>query len=52
MWGPQGSRETGRPRNGLQRNTLTEAGKRDWRELRSIARDKRKWKELIDNLCP
>jgi hypothetical protein len=24
---------------------------RSWRELRSIARDRRKWKELIDNLC-
>jgi hypothetical protein len=25
--------------------------KRSWRELRAIARDRRKWKELVENLC-
>jgi hypothetical protein len=40
MWNPQGSRKRGRPK----RSTLTEAGKRNWRELRPIARDRRKWK--------
>jgi hypothetical protein len=52
MWNPQDSRKKrGRPRDSWQRSTLTEAGKRSWRELRPIARDRRKWKELIDNLC-
>jgi hypothetical protein len=46
MWNPQGSRKTGRPRNIWQRSTLTESGKRSWRELRPIARDRRKWKGL------
>jgi hypothetical protein len=51
MWNPQGSRKRGRPKNSWQRSTLTEAGKRSWKELRSIARDRIKWKELVDNLC-
>jgi hypothetical protein len=51
MWNPQGSRKRGRPRNGWWRSTLTEAGKRSWRELRPIARDGRKWEELVDKLC-
>jgi hypothetical protein len=50
MWNPQGSRKRGQ-RNSWSRSTLTEAGKRSWRELRSIARDMRKWKEHVDNLC-
>jgi hypothetical protein len=41
MWNPQGSRKRGRPKNSWQRSTLTEAGKRSWKELRSIARDRR-----------
>jgi hypothetical protein len=51
MRNPQGSRKTGRPKNGWRISTLTEAGKRSWREFRPIARDWRKWKELVDNLC-
>jgi hypothetical protein len=51
MWNPEGSRKRGRPRNSWRRSTLTEVGKRSWRELRPIARDRRKWKELVDNLC-
>jgi hypothetical protein len=50
MWNPQGSRKRGRPRNSRQRSTLAEAVKRSWREFRSVARDRRKWKELVDNL--
>jgi hypothetical protein len=50
VWNPHGSRKRGRPRNSWWRSTLTEAGKRSWRELRPIARDRRKWKELVDNL--
>jgi hypothetical protein len=51
MWNPQGSRKRGRPSNSWQRSTLTEAGKRSWNELRSIVRERRKWKEFVDNLC-
>jgi hypothetical protein len=35
----------------LAEKHITEAGKRSWRELRSIVRHRRKWKELVDNLC-
>jgi hypothetical protein len=51
MWNPQDSRKRGRPRNSWHRRTLTEAGKRSWRELRPITRDRRNWKELVDKLC-
>jgi hypothetical protein len=51
MWNPQGSRKRRRPRNGWWRSRLTEAEKWSWRELRPIARDRRKWKEFVDNLC-
>jgi hypothetical protein len=50
MWNPQGSRKRRRPRNSWCRSTLREAGKRSWRKLIPIARDRRKWKELVDNL--
>jgi hypothetical protein len=30
---------------------INRAGKRSWRELRPIARDRKIWKELVDNLC-
>jgi hypothetical protein len=40
---PQGSRKRGMPRNSWQRSILTEAGKRSWKGLRLIARDRRKW---------
>jgi hypothetical protein len=39
MWNTQSSRKRGRPRNSWRRSTLTEAGKRSWRELRAVARD-------------
>jgi hypothetical protein len=32
--------------------TVTEAGKRSWRERRPIARDRRKWKELVKTYVP
>jgi hypothetical protein len=51
MLNPQGSRKRRRPRKSWQRRTLPEAGKRSWRELRAIARDRRKLKELVENLC-
>jgi hypothetical protein len=30
---------------------ITRNWERSWRELRPIARDRRKWKEPVDNLC-
>ena len=47
---PQGSRKRGRPKNRWRRSVIKEAG-RSWNELRFLAADKQKWKELIDNLC-
>jgi hypothetical protein len=49
LWNPQGSRERGRPKNRWRRSVIKEAG-RSWNELRFLAADRQKWKELIDNL--
>jgi hypothetical protein len=44
MWNPQGSRKRGR----LAEKHIN----RSWeKELRPVARDRRTWKELVDNLC-
>jgi len=48
--GPQGSSKRGRPKNSWRRLVIKEAG-RSWNELRFLAADRQKWKELIDNLC-
>ena len=50
LWNPQGSRKRGRPNNSWRRSVIKEAG-RSWNELRFLAADRHKWKELIDNLC-
>ena len=50
IWNIQGNRKRGRPRNSWRRSVIKEAG-RSWNELRFLAADRRKWKELIDNLC-
>ena len=47
---PQRSRKRGRPKNSWRRSVIKEAG-RSWNELRLLAADRQKWKELIDNLC-
>jgi hypothetical protein len=47
---PQGSRKRGRPKNSWRRSVIKEVG-RSWNELRFLAADRQKWKELIDNLC-
>jgi hypothetical protein len=49
-WNPQVSRKRGRPKNSWRRSVMKEAG-RSWNELRFLAADRQKWKELIDNLC-
>jgi hypothetical protein len=49
--GPEGrSRKRGRPTNSWRRSVIKEAG-RSWDELRILAADRQKWKELIDNPC-
>jgi hypothetical protein len=35
----------------LAEKHINEAGKRSWREMRPIARYRRKWKGVVDNLC-
>jgi len=40
----------GRLRNSWRRSVIKEAG-RSWNELKFLAADRQKWKELIDNLC-
>ena len=50
LWKSQGSRKRGRPKNSWRRSVIKEVG-RSWNELRFLAADRQKWKELIDSLC-
>jgi hypothetical protein len=50
LWNPQGSSKSGRPKNSWRRWVIKESG-RSWNELRFLAADRQKWKELVDNLC-
>ena len=50
LWNPQGSRKRGRPKTSWRRLVTKEVG-RSWNELRFLAADRQKWKDLIDNLC-
>ena len=50
LWNPQGSRKRGRPKSSWRRSLTKEVG-RSWNELRFLAANRQKWKELIDNLC-
>jgi hypothetical protein len=50
LWNPQGSRKRIRPKNSWRRLVIKEVG-RSWNELRFLAADRQKWKELTDNLC-
>jgi hypothetical protein len=49
LWNPQGSRKRGRPKNSWRRSVIKETG-RSWNELRFLAADRQKWKELVDEL--
>jgi hypothetical protein len=49
LWNPQGSRKRGRPKKSWRISVIKEAG-RSWNELRFLAADRHKWKELVDNL--
>jgi ribosomal 50S subunit-associated protein YjgA (DUF615 family) len=50
QWNPQGSRKRGRLKKIWRRSVIKEAG-RSWNELRFLGADRRKLKELVDNLC-
>ena len=50
LWNAQESRKRGTPKNSWRRSVIKEAG-RSWNELRFLAADRQKWKELIDNIC-
>ena len=50
LWNPQGSRKRGKRKNSWRRSVIKEVG-RSWNELRFLAADRQKWKELTDNLC-
>jgi hypothetical protein len=50
LWSPQGSRKRGRPKPSWRRSVTKEVG-RSWNELRFLAAERQKWKEIIDNLC-
>jgi hypothetical protein len=49
LWNPQGNRKRRRPKTSWRRWVTKEVG-RSWNELRFLAADRQKWKELIDNL--
>jgi hypothetical protein len=42
--------EKRKPKTSWRKSVIKEAG-RSWNELRFLAADRQKWKELIDNLC-
>jgi hypothetical protein len=48
QWNPQGSRTRGKLGNNCRRLVIKAAGRN---ELRFLAADRQKWKELVDNLC-
>jgi hypothetical protein len=48
QWHPHGSRTRGRLANNCRRFVIKAAGRN---ELRFLAADRQKWKELVDNLC-
>jgi hypothetical protein len=50
LWNPQGSRKRGKPKNSWKRSVTKETG-RSWNELRFLAANRQKWKELLDNPC-
>jgi hypothetical protein len=49
QWNPQGSRKRRRPKISWRISVIKEA-RRSWNELRFLAADRQKWKELVDNL--
>ncbi|KAK9746057.1 hypothetical protein QE152_g6421 [Popillia japonica] len=48
-----GERRIGRPRNTWRRTTEDELGQlgTTWKETRSVARDRTKWRDMVERLC-
>lgn len=53
-WNPQGSRRRGRPRNTWRRSVIAEGmekGGKTWPEIKTMARNRVRWRKFIDALC-
>lgn len=52
-WNPQGKRKRGRPRNTWRRTTETELKRVNltWMEAKAVAKDREKWKTVVEALC-
>ena len=52
-WNPQGKRCRGRPKNTWRRTVLEEAKgvKKTWAEIKCIAKNRVRWRNLVDALC-
>jgi hypothetical protein len=53
-WNPQGSRGRGRPKVAWRRRVLEEAkiiGKKFWNEIKHTARNRVRWKNVVEALC-
>ena len=53
-WNPQGKRRRGRPRNTWRRDLEADTRKmgHTWREVEALAQDRRRWRAVVDGLCP
>ena len=52
-WNPQGKRSRGRPKNTWRRTVLEKAkgGKKTWAEIKCVAKNRVRWRNLVDALC-
>ena len=53
-WNRQGKRKRSRPKNTWRRDLEADAKQTGctWRELERIAQDRRRWRTVVDGLCP
>ena len=52
-WNPQGKRKRGRPKQTWRRSLQSElkASGLTWEETKRNARDRRKWRDVVEALC-
>lgn len=50
-WNPQGSRRQGRPKTTWRRTVMQESGKKSFGEMRTIARNRVRWRNYVDSIC-
>ena len=50
-WNPQGSRRQGRPKATWRRTVLQECDKKSFGEMRSLAKNRVRWRRYTDSLC-